>query len=431
MSEEIKDEVKLEDLLADPPAAPSLSFDAEGKPEVQQPETPAAPAAAEAEEPAAPAASLSFGAAAAVQEAPQEAPKVDAATAEQQKQANLESTLTPEELRQVESFVSQIDVKNSAGVMNYGVGTQKKLADFSEKALSSVRTKDMGEIGSMITTLVTELKNFEVDTTEKGLKGFFKKKANSLDMMKAKYSKVETNVTTIQNELEKHQVTLLKDSAMLDQMYDMNLTYFKELTMYLLAGRKKLEQVRAVDLVEAQKKAELSGLAEDAQAAKDLAAMCERFEKKLHDLDLTRTIAMQTAPQIRMVQNSDTMMAEKIQSTIVNTIPLWKNQMVIAIGIEHASQAAHAQHEVSEMTNELLRKNAEALKTATVQGAKESERGIVDIETLKHTNQLLISTMDEVLAIQKEGKEKRAAAQSELVAIESQLKEKLLEASRN
>jgi uncharacterized protein YaaN involved in tellurite resistance len=331
----------------------------------------------------------------------------------------------------VESFVSQIDVKNSAGVMNYGVGTQKKLADFSEKALSSVRTKDMGEIGSMITTLVTELKNFEVDTTEKGLKGFFKKKANSLDMMKAKYSKVETNVTTIQNELEKHQVTLLKDSAMLDQMYDMNLTYFKELTMYLLAGRKKLEQVRAVDLVEAQKKAELSGLAEDAQAAKDLAAMCERFEKKLHDLDLTRTIAMQTAPQIRMVQNSDTMMAEKIQSTIVNTIPLWKNQMVIAIGIEHASQAAHAQHEVSEMTNELLRKNAEALKTATVQGAKESERGIVDIETLKHTNQLLISTMDEVLAIQKEGKEKRAAAQSELVAIESQLKEKLLEASRN
>jgi len=278
---------------------------------------------------------------------------------------------------------------------------------------------------------VTELKNFEIDTQEKGIKGFFKKKANSLEMMKAKYSKVETNVTTIQNELEKHQVTLLKDSAMLDQMYDMNLTYFKELTMYLLAGRKKLEQVRTVDLVEAQKKAELSGLAEDAQAAKDLAAMCERFEKKLHDLDLTRTIAMQTAPQIRMVQNSDTMMAEKIQSTIVNTIPLWKNQMVIAIGIEHASQAAQAQHQVSEMTNELLRKNAEALKVATVQGAKESERGIVDIETLKHTNEMLISTMDEVLAIQKEGREKRAAAQSELVAIENQLKEKLLEASKN
>ena len=429
MSEEIKDEVKMEDLLADPPAAPSLSFDQAGEPTVVTPEAPAAPVQNAGTAQAAAQVALDFGGAPQAQA--QEAPKVDAATAEQQKQANLESTLTPEELRQVESFVSQIDVKNSTGVMNYGVGTQKKLADFSEKALNSVRTKDMGEIGSMITTLVTELKNFEIDTQEKGIKGFFKKKANSLEMMKAKYSKVETNVTTIQNELEKHQVTLLKDSAMLDQMYDMNLTYFKELTMYLLAGRKKLEQVRTVDLVEAQKKAELSGLAEDAQAAKDLAAMCERFEKKPHDLDLTRTIAMQTAPQIRMVQNSDTMMAEKIQSTIVNTIPLWKNQMVIAIGIEHASQAAQAQHQVSEMTNELLRKNAEALKVATVQGAKESERGIVDIETLKHTNEMLISTMDEVLAIQKEGREKRAAAQSELVAIENQLKEKLLEASKN
>ena len=407
MSEEIKDEVKMEDLLGSAPAAPSLSFDAveEAAPQQQ---------------------------AQAQQEAPaQAAPAQDAIDVAKQKDSNLESSLTEEELKQVDAFVQQIDVMNSAGVMNYGVGTQKKLADFSEKALSSVRTKDMGEIGSMITSLVTELKNFDIDAEEKGVKGFFKKKVNSLETMKTKYSKVETNVTTIQNELEKHQVTLLKDSAMLDQMYEMNLAYFKELTMYLLAGRKKLEQVRTVDLMEAQKKAEASGLPEDAQAAKDLAAMCDRFEKKLHDLDLTRTISMQTAPQIRMVQNSDTMMAEKIQSTIVNTIPLWKNQMVIAIGIEHAAQAAQAQNQVSEMTNDLLKKNAEALKVATVQGAKESERGIVDIETLKHTNEMLITTMDEVLAIQKEGREKRAAAQSELVAIENELKEKLLDASKS
>lgn len=345
---------------------------------------------------------------------------------EMQEQANL----TPEELRQVEAFTNQIDISNTAAVMNYGVGTQKKLADFSEKALSNVRTKDLGEVGNMISSLVTELKSFNVDEQDRGIIGFFKKKANSLTAIKSKYAKVETNVVNIKNELEKHQVTLMKDSAMLDQMYQMNLTYFKELTMYILAGKKKLQEVRENELVQLQTKAAASGLPEDAQAAKDMAAKCDSFEKKIHDLELTRTISMQTAPQIRMVQNSDNLMAEKIQSTIVNTIPLWKNQMVIAMGIQHATQAAQAQREVSDMTNELLKKNADALKTATIESAKESERGIVDIETLKHTNEMLISTMDEVLTIQREGKEKRLAAQNELVQIENQLKAKLLEAAK-
>ena len=345
---------------------------------------------------------------------------------EMQEQANL----TPEELRQVEAFTNQIDISNTAAVMNYGVGTQKKLADFSEKALSNVRTKDLGEVGNMISSLVTELKSFNVDEQDRGIIGFFKKKANSLTAIKSKYAKVETNVINIKNELEKHQVTLMKDSAMLDQMYQMNLTYFKELTMYILAGKKKLQEVRDNELIQLQTKAAASGLPEDAQAAKDMAAKCDSFEKKIHDLELTRTISMQTAPQIRMVQNSDNLMAEKIQSTIVNTIPLWKNQMVIAMGIQHATQAAQAQREVSDMTNELLKKNADALKTATIESAKESERGIVDIETLKHTNEMLISTMDEVLTIQREGKEKRLAAQNELVQIENQLKAKLLEAAK-
>lgn len=345
---------------------------------------------------------------------------------EMQEQANL----TPEELRQVEAFTNQIDISNTAAVMNYGVGTQKKLADFSEKALSNVRTKDLGEVGNMISSLVTELKSFNVDEQDRGIIGFFKKKANSLTAIKSKYAKVETNVVNIKNELEKHQVTLMKDSAMLDQMYQMNLTYFKELTMYILAGKKKLQEIRENELVHLQTKAAASGLPEDAQAAKDMAAKCDSFEKKIHDLELTRTISMQTAPQIRMVQNSDNLMAEKIQSTIVNTIPLWKNQMVIAMGIQHATQAAQAQREVSDMTNELLKKNADALKTATIESAKESERGIVDIETLKHTNEMLISTMDEVLTIQREGKEKRLAAQNELVQIENQLKAKLLEAAK-
>ncbi len=374
--------------------------------------------------PAAP--SLSFGA-----EAAQEAPQPEAAQQQTNGNIALEAQLSQEELKQVEDFSQQIDISNSTGVMNYGVGTQKKLADFSEKAIENVRTKDMGQVGDMITNLVTELKNFEVEEDEKGLKAIFKKSANKIESMKAKYSKAETNVQTISKELEKHQVTLLKDIDVLDKMYDLNLNYYKELTMYILAGKKRLEQERSTTLVELQKKAEQSGLPEDAEAAKDFANKCDRFEKKIYDLELTRTIAMQTGPQIRMVQSSDTVMAEKIQSTIVNTIPLWKNQMVIAMGIEHASQAAKAEREVNDMTNKLLRQNADALKTATIESAKEAERGIVDIETLKHTNESLISTLDEVLKIQTEGKQKRHEAEAELATIENQLRDKLLQAAKS
>ncbi len=383
---------------------------------------------AELEFGAAPAApTLEFGAAAQAQEAP--------AQPEAKDQSNgniaMEAQLTAEELKQVEDFSKQIDIANTTGVMNYGVGTQKKLADFSEKAIENVRTKDMGEVGDMITNLVTELKSFEIDEDEKGLKALFKKSANRLEALKVKYSKAETNVQTISNELEKHQVTLLKDVEVLDKMYDLNLNYYKELTMYILAGKKRLEEERATTLVELQKKAEASGLPEDAEAAKDFANKCDRFEKKIYDLELTRTIAMQTGPQIRMVQSSDTMMAEKIQSTIVNTIPLWKNQMVIAMGIEHATQAAQAEREVNDMTNKLLRKNADALKVATIESAKEAERGIVDIETLKHTNESLITTLDEVLKIQTEGKQKRHEAEAELSQIENQLKDKLIQAAKS
>ena len=341
-----------------------------------------------------------------------------------------EIVLSEAELAQVEAFSKQIDLSNSTAILNYGAGTQKKLSDFSEKALDAVRTKDMGQVGDMITNLIGELKGFDVDEKEKGLKALFKKSANKLSTMKAKYAKVETNVSVITTELEKHEVTLLKDVAMLDQMYQANLAYFKELSMYIAAGKKKLEDTRNGELAELQNKAQQSGLAEDVQAAKDLAAMCDRFEKKIYDLQLTRTIALQTGPQIRMVQSSDTIMAEKIQSTIVNTIPLWKNQMVIAIGIEHSTQAAKAQREVSDMTNALLRKNADALKEATIETVKESERGIVDMETIKHTNEQLISTMDEVLRIQAEGKEKRRNAEQELSQIEQELKNKILEASK-
>jgi uncharacterized protein YaaN involved in tellurite resistance len=376
--------------------------------------------------PAAP--TLEFGAAAA-QEAPAPAAAEPAQEASNGNIA-LEAQLTPEELKQVEEFSKQIDIANTTGVMNYGVGTQKKLADFSEKAIDNVRTKDMGEVGDMITDLVTQLKSFEIEEDEKGIKALFKKSANKIEGIKAKYAKAETNVQTIANELEKHQVTLLKDVEVLDKMYDLNLNYYKELTMYILAGKKKLEEERATTLVELQKKAEQSGLPEDAEAAKDFANKCDRFEKKIYDLELTRTIAMQTGPQIRMVQSSDTMMAEKIQSTIVNTIPLWKNQMVIAMGIEHATQAAQAEREVNDMTNKLLRKNADALKVATIESAKEAERGIVDMETLKHTNESLISTLDEVLKIQTEGKQKRHEAEAELAVIENQLKDKLLEAAK-
>ena len=339
------------------------------------------------------------------------------------------ANLSEEELRQIDEFSEQIDLSNTAAILNYGVGTQRKLADFSEKTLESVRTKDMGEVGNMVTDLVVQLKDFDTDDD----KGFFgnllKKSKNKAEALKTRYSKVETNVTAITNELEKHQVTLLKDVDMLDKMYDMNLSYYKELTMYVLAGKKKLESVRANELVEAQKQAQASGLPEDAQRAKDIADQCDRFEKKLHDLELTRTVAMQTGPQIRLMQSSDTAMAEKIQSTIVNTIPLWKNQMVIALGIEHSAQAAKAQKAVSDTTNELLKKNADKLKIATVENAKVIERGIVDIETLKHTNEQLISTLDEVMKIQAEGREKRKLAEQELVQIEDQLKNKILEAA--
>ncbi|MBQ6415911.1 MAG: toxic anion resistance protein [Butyrivibrio sp.] len=376
--------------------------------------------------PAAP--SLTFGAEEQAQTATAQAP-------EEEKKDNgniaMEAQLSAEELKQVDEFSKQIDISNSTGIMNYGVGTQKKLADFSEKAIDNVKTKDMGEVGDMITDLVTQLKNFDVEEEEKGLKALFKKSANKIEALKAKYSKVETNVQTISNELEKHQVTLMKDVELLDRMYDLNLNYFKELTMYILAGKKRLEEERNTTLVELQKKAAESGLPEDAEKAKDFANKCDRFEKKIYDLELTRTIAMQTGPQIRMVQSSDTVMAEKIQSTIVNTIPLWKNQMVIAIGIEHATQAAQAEREVNDMTNKLLRKNADALKVATIESAKEAERGIVDIETLKHTNESLISTLDEVLKIQTEGKTKRREAEAELAQIENQLKDKLLEAAKN
>ena len=376
--------------------------------------------------PAAP--SLTFGAEEQAQTAAAPAP-------EEEKKDNgniaMEAQLSAEELKQVDEFSKQIDISNSTGIMNYGVGTQKKLADFSEKAIDNGKTKDMGEVGDMITDLVTQLKNFDVEEEEKGLKALFKKSANKIESLKAKYSKVETNVQTISNELEKHQVTLMKDVELLDRMYDLNLNYFKELTMYILAGKKKLEEERNTTLVELQKKAAESGLPEDAEKAKDFANKCDRFEKKIYDLELTRTIAMQTGPQIRMVQSSDTVMAEKIQSTIVNTIPLWKNQMVIAIGIEHATQAAQAEREVNDMTNKLLRKNADALKVATIESAKEAERGIVDIETLKHTNESLISTLDEVLKIQTEGKTKRREAEAELAQIENQLKDKLLEAAKN
>ena len=366
--------------------------------------------------------SLTFGDEAETQAA--QAPQAAAAEPE-------ENVLSPEELRQVEEFAKKIDVTNSKAVMTYGVGTQKKMADFSEKTLESVKTKDMGEVGDMVSGLVTQLKNFDLDENEKGIMGFFKKKGNQMQELKTKYTTVEKNVEAISNELEKHQVTLLKDVELLDRMYELNLTYFKELSMYILAGKKKLKEVRETDLPALQKKAAESGLPEDAQAAKDLADQCDRFEKKLHDLQLTRAVAMQTGPQIRMIQSSNQIMAEKIQSTIVNTIPLWKNQMVIAIGIEHANQAAKAEREVNDMTNALLRKNADKLKQATVESAKEAERGVVDIETLKHTNEMLIATMDEVLTIQQEGKQKRAAAERDLAQIEAQLRQKLLQASRS
>ncbi len=337
-----------------------------------------------------------------------------------------EDILTEEERRTVDAFAGQIDLTNSAMVLQYGAGTQKKMADFSENALENVRSKDLGEVGELLSGVVQELKNFD-EEEEKGFMGIFKKTSNKIQAMKAKYAKAETNVNEICRVLESHQVQLLKDVAILDKMYELNLTYFKELSMYILAGKKKLQEVREGELRELLEKAKRSSLAEDAQAARDLDSMCTRFERKIHDLELTRTICIQTAPQIRLVQSNDTQMAEKIQSTLVNTVPLWKSQMVLALGVEHSAQAARAQREVTDMTNELLRKNAEKLKMATIETARESERAIVDIETLKATNESLISTFDEVLKIQQEGREKRREAEVEIRRLENELKEKLLE----
>lgn len=340
-----------------------------------------------------------------------------------------ETKLSAEEKAQVEAFSKQIDLTNSAVILQYGAGTQKKMADFSETALENVKSKDLVEIGELLSGVVTELKNFDEEES-KGFLGIFKKGSNKIEAMKAKYAKAETNVNEICKVLEKHQIQLLKDVAVLDKMYELNLTYFKELTMYILAGKKKVKEFRAGELQAAIDKANLTGLPEDAQAAKDMDAMCTRFEKKLHDLELTRTICMQTAPQIRLVQGNDTLMTEKIQSTVVNTIPLWKSQMVLALGVEHSAQAAQAQRQVTDMTNELLRKNAEKLKIATTEVSRESERGIVDIETLKATNESLITTLDEVMRIQQEGRAKRQEAEAEMQRMEGELKQKLLEIRR-
>ena len=339
-----------------------------------------------------------------------------------------ESILSEEEKRMVDEFSGQIDLKNSSLILQYGAGAQKKMADFSEKALESVQTQDLGEVGELLGNVVTELRSFDAEE-ERGSLGFFRRGAGKIAAMKAKYAKAEANVNRICQVLEGHQVQLMKDSAMLDKMYELNRTYFKELSMYILAGKKKLAEVRNGELKRIAAKAQQSGLPEDAQEARDLDAMCGRFEKKLHDLELTRMISIQTAPQIRLVQNNDTLMVEKIQSTLVNTIPLWKSQMVLALGVEHSAQAAAAQRQVTDMTNELLKKNAAVLKTATVETAKEAERGIVDMETLKATNESLISTLDEVMRIQQEGRQKRQEAEAEMSRMENELKTKLLQIS--
>lgn len=341
--------------------------------------------------------------------------------------AEEEAKLSPEEQKMVQEFAEKIDVTNSQVILQYGSSAQKKVSDFSEAALAKVSTKDLGQVGEMLTSLVGELKNFDAEEESKGIFGFFKRTGNTLDNMKAKYAKAETNVERIEGMLENHQVQLMKDIALMDKMYQMNMAYFKELTMYILAGKKKLAQVRSGQLAQAMEKARTSGLPEDAQAARDLADMCDRFEKKLYDLQLTRNISMQMGPQIRLLQNNDTAMVEKIQTSIVNTIPLWKNQMVLALGLAHSRQAIDAQRAVSDMTNELLKRNAAALKQGTIDTAREAERGIVDLETLQQTNKSLIETLDELAKIQSEGKQRRAAAEQELSRIENELKHKLME----
>ncbi|MCL2121861.1 MAG: toxic anion resistance protein [Clostridiales bacterium] len=337
------------------------------------------------------------------------------------------SSLTPAEQQQVMEFAGKIDVTNANQILQYGAGAQRKIAGFSESALSNVRTKDLGETGDMISNLVMELRGFEIDEKDKSFFGIFRKGANRLQLLKTKFDKAEANVDKIVQTLERHQIQLMKDVAMLDEMYNTNLVYLKELAMYILAGKKALQEAREVTLQEFITKAKTSGLPEDAQNANDFANLCDRFEKKIHDLELTRVVSIQMAPQIRLVQNNDTLMAEKIQSSLVNTIPLWKSQMVLAMGLVHSQRAMEAQREVTDMTNELLRKNADMLKTGTIETAKESERGIVDIETLQHTNLRLIETLDEVLKIQSDGRNRRQQAEVELGKIEGQLKQKLLE----
>ena len=346
---------------------------------------------------------------------------------EKKEEEQPEVQLTPEEQKVVDDFAEKIDITSSALVMQYGSGAQKKIANFSDTALANVRTKDLGDVGDEIANLVVELKSFDAGEEEKGFLGFFKKQANRLDGMKARYDKAEVNVNKIASSLEGHQVQLMKDIVMLDKLYETNLAYHKELSMYILAGKKRLKRERETTLEELKAKAQRSGLAEDAQAANDFAQQCDSFEKKLHDLELTRMVSVQMSPQIRLVQNNDRLMAEKIQSTIVNTIPLWKSQMVLALGVAHSADAVRAQREVTDMTNELLRKNAEKLKMSTIETARESERGIVDMETLRQTNQSLISTLDEVVKIQEEGKTRRREAEQELGRLENELKQKLLD----
>ena len=347
-------------------------------------------------------------------------------TALQQPQVE-EPALTPQEREMVAQFAAKIDVENTAQILQYGAGTQKKMADFSDAALANARTQDLGEVGDLIVSVVGELKGMDADEERKGFLGFFRKQADKLATMKNRYAKAEVNVEKIADALEQHQVRLLKDSALLDKMYEQNLAYFKELTMYILAGKQKLEEVRTGKLRELEQQAKTSGLAEDAQTAKDLADKCARFEKKIHDLELTRAISIQTAPQIRMIQNNDNVMVEKIQTTLMNTIPLWKNQMVLALGIAHSTEAAQAQRQVTDITNALLKQNAEKLHMASVETAKEAERGIVDIETLKKTNAELIQTLDDVMKIQAEGRTQRLAAEAEMAKMENDLKVKLLQ----
>ncbi len=362
---------------------------------------------------------------------PNEEPKEEVALAKAEEvEAPQVVQLTPEEQKMVDDFATQIDLTNTHQVIQYGAASQKKIAEFSESALNNVRTKDMGEVGELLTNVIAELKAFEDEEENKGFFGLFKKSANKLEVMKAKYDKADANIDKIVGAMENHQITLLKDIAVLDKMYELNLNYFRELTMYILAGKQKLDVAKTTELPALVAKAEQSGLPEDTQAAKDFSAQIDRFEKKIYDLELTRTVALQMAPQIRLIQNNNMAMSEKIQSTLVNTIPLWKSQMVIAIGLNNSTEAAKAQREVTNMTNELLKKNAEALKMATIETAREAERGIIDIETLTHTNQMLISTFDEVQKIQEDGKTKRAAAEVELQRIENEMRDKLLSMSK-